>query len=435
MGRYPYLGPWQRERAEDVAAIRRAMDRCDVTQFADRWLSTLSGGERQRVRLARALAQEPSVLVLDEPTTFLDIRHEMTTFELLRDLRDEGTTVVLATHNLNLAARYADDLVLMRDGRLVARGAPADVLTAERVAAVYDWPVAIVPHAAGAPQVVPQRRASPMTLRFACSSSCSCCRGARLPATRSRRCARSCAAKSPTRAPRGRSPTRASRSLGRTEVARSDPDGSFVAARPRAAELRRSRPRGRLHAARSPTSSSTTAASTTSGRRARASRRRRSRRRRARGARRDRAERRRFDRARDRSVRAPRRRRAAQSVPGVVDHAGRRTRLGEPRLDSRIGRERSARARRRRADQLADHRRGRPLARVARAVERVVVRSGAQSARYGGRALAGVIEIDDAAAVDATRRCSRAPARGASRMRRRRSATRGRSARFAAARR
>ncbi len=155
MGRYPYLGPWQRERPEDAAAIHRAMERCDVTEFADRWLSTLSGGERQRVRVARALAQEPSVLVLDEPTTFLDIRHEMTTFALLRDLRDAGTTVVLATHNLNLAARYADDLVLMRDGRVTARGTPTEVLTAERVAAVYDWPVAVVPHAGGAPQIVP----------------------------------------------------------------------------------------------------------------------------------------------------------------------------------------------------------------------------------------------------------------------------------------
>lgn len=155
MGRYPYLGPWQRERPEDDAAIRRAMDRCDVTEFADRWLTTLSGGERQRVRLARALAQEPSVLVLDEPTTFLDVRHEMTTFALLRDLRDAGTTVVLATHNLNLAARYADDLVLMRDGRVAARGTPAEVLTATQVTAVYDWPVAVVPHAGGAPQVVP----------------------------------------------------------------------------------------------------------------------------------------------------------------------------------------------------------------------------------------------------------------------------------------
>jgi iron complex transport system ATP-binding protein len=155
MGRYPHLGPWQRERPEDDAAIRRAMDRCDVTGFSDRWLSTLSGGERQRVRLARALAQEPSVLVLDEPTTFLDVRHEMTTFALLRDLRNDGTTVVLATHNLNLAARYADDLVLMREGRVAARGTPSEVLTAARVADVYDWPVAVVPLADGAPQIVP----------------------------------------------------------------------------------------------------------------------------------------------------------------------------------------------------------------------------------------------------------------------------------------
>jgi iron complex transport system ATP-binding protein len=155
MGRYPYLGPWQRERPEDAAAIRRAMERCDVSEFADRWLSTLSGGERQRVRLARALAQEPSVLVLDEPTTFLDVRHEMTTFALLRDLRDAGTTVVLATHNLNLAARYADDLVLMREGRVAARGTPAEVLTVQQVTAVYDWPVAVVHHVGGAPQIVP----------------------------------------------------------------------------------------------------------------------------------------------------------------------------------------------------------------------------------------------------------------------------------------
>ena len=155
MGRYPYLGPWQRERPEDAAAIHRAMERCDISEFADRWLSTLSGGERQRVRLARALAQEPSVLVLDEPTTFLDVRHEMTTFALLRDLRDAGTTVVLATHNLNLAARYADDLVLMREGRIAAWGTPAEVLTVSQVTAVYEWPVAVVHHVDGAPQIVP----------------------------------------------------------------------------------------------------------------------------------------------------------------------------------------------------------------------------------------------------------------------------------------
>ena len=162
MGRYPHLGPWQRERAGGRRGDRRARwSGATCQQFADRWLSTLSGGERQRVRLARALAQEPRVLVLDEPTTFLDIRHEMTTFELLRRLRDEGTTVVLATHNLNLAARYADELLLLNRGRLVARGAPADVLTAERVAEVYEWPVSIVTHAGGAPQVDPRDSAAP----------------------------------------------------------------------------------------------------------------------------------------------------------------------------------------------------------------------------------------------------------------------------------
>jgi len=156
MGRYPYLGPWQREREDDIAAIARAMDRCDVTRFADRWVTTLSGGEQQRVRLARALAQEPSVLVLDEPTASLDIRHEMTTFELLRRLRDDGVTIVLATHNLNLAARYADDLVLLHEGRISAHGAPAEVLTSARVESAYEWPVDITTHPGGAPQVTPR---------------------------------------------------------------------------------------------------------------------------------------------------------------------------------------------------------------------------------------------------------------------------------------
>lgn len=155
MGRYPHLGPWQRERTEDERAIERAMDRCDVARFSDRWVSTLSGGERQRVRVARALAQEARVLVLDEPTTYLDIRHEMTTFELLHTLRSEGVTVLLATHNLNLAARYADNLVMMHEGRIVSSGKPSAVLTTERVGNVYDWPVEIVAHSSGAPQVVP----------------------------------------------------------------------------------------------------------------------------------------------------------------------------------------------------------------------------------------------------------------------------------------
>jgi iron complex transport system ATP-binding protein len=155
MGRYPHLGPWQRERTKDVAAIERAMERCAVSELAGRWLSTLSGGERQRVRLARAMAQEPSVLVLDEPTSSLDVRHEMTTFALMRKFRDEGATVVVATHNLNLAARYADELILLNNGRVAAQGSPHDVLSAQRIESVYEWPVSIVPHAGGAPQIVP----------------------------------------------------------------------------------------------------------------------------------------------------------------------------------------------------------------------------------------------------------------------------------------
>lgn len=158
MGRYPHLGPWQRERREDVAAITRAMERCDVAQFADRWATTLSGGEQQRVRLARALAQEPSVLVLDEPTTSLDVRHEMATFDLLAQLRDDGVTVLLATHNLNLAGRYADDLVLMQGGRVIAHGPPSEVLTAERIGEAYEWPVEVARHADGSPQIIPQSR-------------------------------------------------------------------------------------------------------------------------------------------------------------------------------------------------------------------------------------------------------------------------------------
>ncbi|MBA4156195.1 MAG: ABC transporter ATP-binding protein [Gemmatimonadetes bacterium] len=160
MGRYPHLGAWRQESEADRRAISHALQRCDVVPFRDRLVSTLSGGERQRVRVARALAQEPEALALDEPTTALDIRHEMAIFELLRDFGRGGVTVLIVTHNLNLAARYADRLILMDAGRVVADGTPADVLTRQRVEQVYGWPVRIVPHPgpgpdAGVPQVVP----------------------------------------------------------------------------------------------------------------------------------------------------------------------------------------------------------------------------------------------------------------------------------------
>ncbi len=161
MGRYPHLGAWRPERAEDRHAVDEAMARCDVTRFAERAVTTLSAGERQRARIARALAQRPAALVLDEPTTALDIRHEMRILELLSELaRRSGVTVLLVTHNLNLAARYADGLLLLERGRVAAEGPPPVVVTRPVIERVYGWPVAVVPHPGpgrdtGAPQVVP----------------------------------------------------------------------------------------------------------------------------------------------------------------------------------------------------------------------------------------------------------------------------------------
>ena len=158
LGRYAYLSPWGAERPEDHAAVERALTRCDVLHLAHRWIWTLSGGEYQRVRLARALAQEPRLLVLDEPTASLDVRHEMELFELVRALADQdGLAVVLITHHVNLAARFADRVLLLADGRQAAAGAPAQVLTRETVERVFAWPVAIAPFD-GRPQVIPLRQ-------------------------------------------------------------------------------------------------------------------------------------------------------------------------------------------------------------------------------------------------------------------------------------
>ncbi len=130
LGRYPHLTLWGRERAEDHAAVDRALAACDAQHLADRWLWTLSGGEYQRVRVARALAQEPRLLVLDEPGMSLDLKHEMGLFELVRGLVEtNGLGVLMITHDLNLAARFADSLLLLAGGRPVAAGAPAEVLT------------------------------------------------------------------------------------------------------------------------------------------------------------------------------------------------------------------------------------------------------------------------------------------------------------------
>lgn len=144
MGRYPHLGPLRSEGPRDREAIRRALGRCDGTHLAARRVDTLSGGELQRVRIARALAQDPRALALDEPTASLDIRHEMTILRLLRDSAGRGMTVLFITHNLNLAARFADRLLLLSEsGRRAAEGPVEAVIRAEVLEGVYRWPLSV----------------------------------------------------------------------------------------------------------------------------------------------------------------------------------------------------------------------------------------------------------------------------------------------------
>lgn len=159
MGRYARLGPWRREAREDRDAVTCAMERCGVAGLEERDFRSLSGGERQRTRIARALAQEPSVLLLDEPTAALDMRYETAVFRLLRDLAQNGDVAVVAvTHHLNLAARFGDWHLLMDDGTPAAQGDAAHVLTAANLSRVYQCPVTVAPRAfpeGTAPQVSP----------------------------------------------------------------------------------------------------------------------------------------------------------------------------------------------------------------------------------------------------------------------------------------
>ena len=143
MGRYPHLGALQAEGPRDRDAVDQALEQADVPDLDARDVTTLSGGELQRVRIARALAQEPRALLLDEPTSSLDVRHEMAILELLRAWADEGMTVLVVTHGLNLAARFADRVLLLSRGSVAAQGPPAKVFTAEVLEAVYRWPVAV----------------------------------------------------------------------------------------------------------------------------------------------------------------------------------------------------------------------------------------------------------------------------------------------------
>ena len=129
MGRHPHLGRFQRETERDTRAVAEAMRRADVAHLAERPVTELSGGERQRVLIARSLATQADAILLDEPTANLDIAHALDVLDLCRRLADEGKTIGLAIHDLNLAARYSTEIALVRAGALVATGAPDEVLS------------------------------------------------------------------------------------------------------------------------------------------------------------------------------------------------------------------------------------------------------------------------------------------------------------------
>src|SRR3712207_5316933 len=137
-GRHPHQGVLSRWKAEDDAAVAAALEATHTTDLGERAVDELSGGQRQRVWIAMALAQQTDLLLLDEPTTFLDVSHQIEVLDLLTDLnRSRGTTIVMVLHDLNLAARYADHLVALSSGRVHAAGTPAQVLTEDCVRAVF----------------------------------------------------------------------------------------------------------------------------------------------------------------------------------------------------------------------------------------------------------------------------------------------------------
>ena len=159
-GRYPHQSWLRRRASEDDAIVDAAMRTAGVNDLADRSVDTLSGGQRQRVWIAMALAQQTDLMLLDEPTTYLDISHQIDVLDLLVDLnRERGTTVVMVLHELSLACRYADHLVAMSGGRIVAEGAPSDIVTADLVREVFGIDAIVIPDpASGTPLVSPLGR-------------------------------------------------------------------------------------------------------------------------------------------------------------------------------------------------------------------------------------------------------------------------------------
>jgi iron complex transport system ATP-binding protein len=158
-GRHPHQGLLRQWSPEDAAAVAEALAAADLLDLADRPLDTLSGGQRQRAWIAMVVAQETDVVLLDEPTSALDLGHQLEVLELVHELARSGRTVVLVLHELSTACRYADHLVAMLDGRVVAEGPPAEVVTAELVRDLYGVEAVVMTDpVAGTPVVCPVRR-------------------------------------------------------------------------------------------------------------------------------------------------------------------------------------------------------------------------------------------------------------------------------------
>ncbi|MDR1387611.1 MAG: ABC transporter ATP-binding protein [Propionibacteriaceae bacterium] len=157
-GRYPHQSLLQRSPERDRAAVVEAMAATGVSDLAEQAVDELSGGQRQRVWIAMALAQDTDIILLDEPTTFLDIAHQVEVLELLTSLNRRGKTVVAVLHDLNQAARYASHLIVMATGRVVTTGAPSEVMTEALVSQVFGLPCLVLPDpVTGSPLVVPRR--------------------------------------------------------------------------------------------------------------------------------------------------------------------------------------------------------------------------------------------------------------------------------------
>jgi iron complex transport system ATP-binding protein len=162
-GRYPYLGRFGFEKKEDLDVVRWALETTDTFSMRHRWIGDLSGGERQRVIIARALAQEPDILLLDEPTSFLDIKHKVKIHDLLKRLnRERGVTVISVLHDLTMASTYFDRLCLLYQGKAAALGRPEEVIRYELISKVYDTEVYIDINAVtGRPYIIPLGKPDP----------------------------------------------------------------------------------------------------------------------------------------------------------------------------------------------------------------------------------------------------------------------------------